>query len=63
MKDNQKYKGRRWDLEGVFLHWNHNVYEAAVTVELKDRDSSKMPPVCRGILLETFDFSWKKYVE
>lgn len=45
----------------MFLHWNHNVNEAAITVEFKGRESCKMLTVCRGTasLMETFDFNWK----
>lgn len=49
MKDNQKCKGRRFGIGGFFLHWNHDVNEAAITVELKGRGSCKMLTVCRGI--------------
>lgn len=51
-----------WDLEEFFfLHWNHSVNEAAITVEFKGRESCEMLTVGGGMafLTETFDFSWK----
>lgn len=63
MRGNQKSKGRRFWIWRMFffLHWNHNVNEAAITVEFKGRESCKMLTVSRGMafLMETFDFSWK----
>lgn len=67
MRDNRKSKGRRFEIWRMFcfffffLHWNHNVNEAAITVEFKGRESCKTFMVCRGMtfLMETFDFSWK----
>lgn len=59
MRGNQKFKGRLGSGGGFFLHWNHDVNEAAIT-GFKGRESEEAALCLQS--LEEWHFYWKSLI-